>query len=351
MIEIFKPRWSFRYWLKLGLVIATVIAGFSSYVGWQLVRPAGRGEDNISVMIEPGETVAQISRQLKTLGLIRSELFFAYWVRLSGREDKIVSGYYSLPANVHIINLTYLLTSGVGSAAEVKIRLIEGWTLKQIAEYLEREKILKADDFVATVTDPVSVKAIVARVNESFFLSKPAGASLEGYLFPDTYRIYYDASAEAIAVKMLANLYGKIPANWISLVNSRGYSLHEALTLASIVEKEVPGDQDRKLVADIFWRRLGKGIGLQADSTINYVTGKSDQAASSSDLQIDSAYNTYKYRGLPPGPISNPSLSALEAVIFPETNDYWYFLTTSEGAVIYSRTFEEHRAAKARYLQ
>lgn len=130
-----------------------------------------------------------------------------------------------------------------------------------------------------------------------------------------------------------------------------GFSIHEILTLSSIIEKEVSSDEDRAIVSGIFHKRLKVGMGLQSDATVNYATGKGETRPSYDDISVDSPYNTYKYRGLPPGPISNPSLSAIRAALAPKESPYLYFLTTEEGKVIYSRTYEEHIIAKRKYLK
>jgi UPF0755 protein len=182
--------------------------------------------------------------------------------------------------------------------------------------------------------------------------AKPAGTSLEGYLFPDTYRLFKKATPGEIVGELAANLERRLEgAGLAEKIAASGHSLHEILTLASIVEREVRSPEDRRLVADIFWRRLAAGLALQADSTVNYATGKSVAAASAEDLKTASRFNTYRYPGLPPGPICNPGLSAIRAVLEPEPNRYWFFLTDDEGQVHYAATFEEHTQNKARYLR
>ena len=345
-----KPRISFGNWFKQGLVIVLSLSLLSGYIGWQLVRPASRGLDYKQIIIKPESNLEQISQQLRSVGLVHSPFWFKLWLQLTGRETEIFSGYYSLPGNVNIINLTNLLTSGQNITNEIQIRLVEGWTIKQMAGYLESNNVLKSKDFINTVTSSDSTKVIAEQISGDLLSTWPGG-SLQGYLFPDTYRIYKDSNANDIAVKMIKTLDNKFLQEWRGVIGKRGLTVHQVITLASIVEKEVATAQDRKKVADIFLKRLKANMGLQADSTINYITGKSDSAVQGGDLSIDSPYNTYKYKGLPPGPISNPGLSAIEAVIYPTSNDYWYFLTTSDGRVIYSKTYTEHLAAKAKYLR
>lgn len=349
ILSILKPRWSFAKWFKLGFIIIITFIALSSFVSWQLVRPAGKVGENIAFVIAQGYTANEVSAQLASVGLIKSQFWFETWLWLTGNETKISSGYYSLPSNINIINLTHLITGGINNS-EITVRLIEGWTIKEMAQYFEKQGLFTASDFTKSVTDQVRIDYIKDNIKGSILDALPK-TTLEGYLFPDTYRIYHNVSADDMAIKMIETLESKFPIEWRERIKEKGYNVHQALTLASIVEKEVSSFEDRQKVANIFWKRLESNIGLQADSTINYITGKNLPAVTASDLGIDSSYNTYKYRGLPPGPISNPSLEAIRATVFPEETDYWYFLTTPTGQVIYSSTFDQHRQAKAKYLR
>ncbi len=169
-------------------------------------------------------------------------------------------------------------------------------------------------------------------------------------MFPDTYRIFKNATAQDIIEKMLDNFDQKISSELRTEISKQNKSIFDIITLASIVEKELSADEDRAIAADIFYRRMEIGMPLQSDATVNYVTGKKETRPSVDDTHTDSLYNTYQNRGLPPGPISNPGLSAIKAVIYPKANNYYYFLTTEEGDVIYSRTNDEHAENKAKYL-
>jgi UPF0755 protein len=267
-----------------------------------------------------------------------------------GAEKKFIAGDYHLPPEVNIINLTGLLTGQAALPNELKVVVIEGWTIDDMADYLAKEGVYDKNEFKKFVIEPSNFNDLLVKAGINLS-SKPTSASLEGYLFPDTYRIYKNSQPSDLVLKMLINFANKFKTEWREKLMSRGYNVFQAVTLASIVEKEVAHTEDRKLVADIFWRRLAAGRGLEADSTINYITGKNSASASAADLKINSPYNTYRYRGLPPGPICNPGETALEAVANPTPNNYWYFLTTKTGQVIYSRTFEEHKLAKQKYLK
>ena len=225
------------------------------------------------------------------------------------------------------------------------MRFIEGWTIADMANYLVKEGIIE-------VPAELEQRAKVEYFNDQYdFLPEVAEQeSLEGYLFPDTYRVFVDASVDDIIVKMLDN-FRKKTADLRAKVKEQRKNLRDIVILASILEKEVKSEDDMKIAADIFWRRLKAGMFLQADSTLNYFTGGENPSLTAEELKIDSPYNSYKYKGLPPTPISNPGLKALTAAVDPTANDYWYFLTDSQGKAYFAKTLAEHNANKRKYLQ
>ena len=253
---------------------------------------------------------------------------------------------------------------------EVSVTFIEGWTNKQFAQAVSKNFDIPENDFLKALKrfDASSYSIISLR---------PKGTDLEGYLFPDTYRFFEEATSEAIIDKLLENFEDKfkqavvgsrqvsgryiIPGyEDVALDEVPGLTAHQVITLASILERETGRNttnqtqlsEERKIVASIFYNRLETGVALQSDATINYITGKDDPSASAEDLDVDSPYNTYRHRGLPPGPIAAPSLSSLMAVLHPAETDYFYFLHKQpSGEPVYSKTFEEHKANKAKYLQ
>ncbi len=231
-------------------------------------------------------------------------------------------------------------------APEVTVTIPEGFTLTQIGQRVREAlpHITEADWTMVVGTDS-------SFETDPFVVSseKPDEIDLEGYLFPDTYRFFTDATAEDVVHKLLQTMQEKYTS--VSGLQDSDLSAHEVLTLASIVEREVTSSEDRARVADIFLRRLGAGMALQADSTVNYVTGKNAPSVSNEDRQIDSPWNTYLYPGLPPGPIASPGLASIKAVLEPKANDFWYFLTDADGVVHYARTNDEHNLNKAKYLR
>jgi UPF0755 protein len=176
--------------------------------------------------------------------------------------------------------------------------------------------------------------------------------SFEGYLAPDTYRIYEDATLEEMIEKLIAERDLQFTEEMYRDIERSGRTVYEVITMASIVEREVRTTESRKKVADIFWRRYDMNWALQADSTVHYVVGKNGSVFTTREDRASlSPWNTYKYPGLPLGPISNPSLDAILATIYPEPNDDWYFLTTDEGEVKYAKTIEQHNANVSAYLR
>lgn len=302
---------------------------------------AGTGE----IVLVKGDGVNQISQKLYKEGFICNKLVFEIYVWLVGKENKFKAGRHYLPKNSSVREVVNLFTSGQSLRNELTIKILEGWTIDEIAEYLVKQKIIKKEDFLNA-----------AKPSSDFhfdFLEEinSQNKNLEGYLFPDTYRIYQTATAQDIIKKMITNFDQKLNGELREEIKKQDKSILQIVVMASILEKEARSDEDRAMIADIFWRRFKKGIGLQADSTVNYITGKKNPAINYEDAQIDSLYNTYKYRGLPPGPICNPGLSSIKAAIYPKANDYWYFLSTKDGKIIYSKNLEEHNLNKAKYLK
>lgn len=295
-----------------------------------------------SVTIHRGESVKSIAVLLKREGIIRYQWPFEVSARFFAGST-LKAGEYTVSSGMSAIELVHVLAKGV-KRQEQEIKVIEGWDAAEIAALLEKEHIATSNDFFHFIKS--------GELDEHYptLADKPRGESLEGYLFPDTYRLFVGSTSRDLCIKMLENLEKKYTVTMRSDTKARGMSIFKLLILASIVEQEVQTDEDRGRVADIFYRRLSMGMPLQSDATVNYVTGKRALQPTFTDLEANSPYNTYKYRGLPPGPISNPGLSSIKASIYPIPNTYLYFLTTPEGRVIYSNTYNEHLTAKRKYL-
>jgi len=234
-------------------------------------------------------------------------------------------------------------------APQNSITFLEGWNNRDIAQYLEKNQITSSADFL------VGAKKFDAS-NYPDLASKPQTQDLEGFLFPDTYFIPKNPPAdknisEVIIKKALDNFTQKITPEMLAQAQNQNMSLYQIITLASIIEKESGGNQDdRKTIAGVFYNRLKAGMPLESDATVSFITDASP--ISGADTQIDSPYNTYKYKGLPPGPICNPGLNSILAALYPAASDYFYFLTIPQtGRAVFAVTYDEHLKNKAEYLK
>lgn len=324
-----------------GLALVLIFAAGTFF--YNVFRPRHIPEARRKFTIYSGEAVRQTSARLSQANLIRSDFWFRTYVWLTGREKYFLAGNFSLPEKSNTASLVSLLT--FQAAREVRlVKILEGWTIRDIEAYLQSATLWRPGEFSRLIADN--------DFSSEFALVKtrPINNSLEGYLFPDTYQIFPEAGPAGLARKMLANFEKKVSADLVEEIERRGKDFYAVLTIASIVEAEVPHAPDRPIVSQIFWDRLLSGIPLQSDATLNYVLEKKTSRLSGEQLVIDSPYNTYKYKGLPPTPIGNPGLDSIKAAIYPAGTDYLYFLSTREGETIFSRTLEEHNIAKAKHL-
>jgi len=292
--------------------------------------------------VKKGQGVFEIAKNLKKERLIKSEFSFLLYLVLKGKTKSLQAGYYLLSPSMTPFEIAQKLIEG--DVIFEKITIVEGENKNEIAEYLEEKGILKKENFL----EKIKLKYWREKYE---FLKDVKAEDLEGFLFPDTYFVKKGETEEEIISKFLDNFDKKVNEKLREEISEKGKSLYDILILASLLEKEVKTFEDKKLVSGILWKRLENEIPLQVDATITFITGKKTIKIPAEDLKIDSPYNTYKYKGLPPTPICNPGLESILAAISPQQSDYWYYLTTSEGNTIFSRTLKEHNIAKAKYLR
>lgn len=318
-----------------------VLIIFTAFAVWTVYAP-DELEEPVQITIEPGASVNEIIDALSDQGVIDNELFAKLYIKLQGMASRLQAGEYTFSDKVSLATVFEKLVSPQGSQAEIILTFPEGWTIDDMAEYVGAQTDLSvSSEAFITASEDLSLLPDGIHI--------PKGRDLEGYLFPDTYHVFEDVTAEELIKKMLVNFNSKVTDEMRTEIDAQNRTLDEVVILASMLEKELLSINERKLGADVFLKRLEIGMGLQADSTVNYITKKKTSRASAEDIKIDSPYNTYKHRGLPPGPISNPGFDSLEAAIYPTGNAYYYFLTTPEGDAIFSTTLEEHNTAKRRY--
>ncbi|MBI4714008.1 endolytic transglycosylase MltG [Candidatus Uhrbacteria bacterium] len=331
----------------IGILVGIALSG--SFVWDSYLLSPKENSEVIKVEISEGASVDEIARILEKQKIISSRLFFKTYAKLANVQSSLQAGIFELKPGMSFRAVVSTLTNA--QAQEIQITIPEGYTLQQIGQAISKllPQISIAD------WEKVTSSSSEFADQQNILSGIPSGQGLEGYLFPDTYCFRKDVDAKIIAEIMIITLKRRFAENDViipdHLVMENGMTLHEVLTLASIVEREVRSKDDMAHVAGIFLTRLKIGMALQADSTVNFITGKQDSSVSLSDSQIDSPYNTYQNLGLPPGPISNPGMNAIKAVLEPLSSDDLYFLTASDGQVIYAKTFDEHISNKYKYLK
>ncbi len=309
------------------LLLFVIVAGFLAYA---LLTPTGSSEPNF-VQLHPGSSARRIAKDLQAAGVIRNWqafLLLHYW-----KPQPLKAGEYLFDHPANSLEVFDRLMRGDIYVREVTIP--EGYNIWDIAAVVEEAGLGKKEDFIK-----------VAQNNALIYDLDPHARSLEGYLFPDTYRFTRTQSMQDMVAAMVHRF--RQEARALNL-NS---DYHRIVTMASIVEKETPAPEERPLVASVYYNRLARGIMFAADPTVIYgslLAGRYRGTIYQSDLQFDSPYNTYKYAGLPPGPIASPGRAALEAAMHPAETDYLYFVSDNNGHSRFARTAGEHDRNVAQY--
>lgn len=331
-----ESRW-FKWLVGLVAGFGALAIGFGWWMMLELRPVDSSSSETVSYVLPRGTDLPEMADQLQGRGLIRSANATVIYATLTGKRGELKAGTYDLQPSQTAPEIISLISGGQISAN--KLVVADGLTMAQFQK-LAISRGVNKDDLVS---------ALKANYDYDFIKARPAGATLEGYLYPDTYQLNKPVKASVLVRSMLDNFAQKlsgtdIPARYAAM----GLSLHQGITLASIVEKEVPGDADRAMVAQVYLNRLKAGMPLQADPTVSYVA---EATGTDFNIQVNSPYNTYAYKGLPPGPINSPSLSAMKAVAHPTANDYLYFIADKQGKTHYAKTFAEHQKNVETYLK
>jgi UPF0755 protein len=314
----------------------------------ELQKPLLPAGTPVPFTVYPGESPYSIAERLEEAGIISSaKLFYAY-IRYNNLGHTLEAGDYALSPGMTIPDIVNVLQHG--RPREITITVPEGWRMEQLADYLEKQGIMSAKEFLAWAKADLWVE----RYN--FLKDVPEGATLEGYLFPDTYRLPFPASPQDLITRMLGNFEAKVTPEMRARASELGFTLHQVVTLASIVEKEAVLPEERPLIAGVFLNRLRKNMYLQADPTVQYAKGY-DKATGrwwspitiEEATSIQSPYNTYLNLGLPPGPICSPGLESIKAVLYPAQTDYLFFFSADGSSHIFSKTYEEHLEKQKQY--
>lgn len=323
------------WWLVFAVAVLIAFGALTDWWYRREMRAPSTASETVAFSVSSGEKTKQIAAELSQKHLIRSKAFFLLYLDLHNLRSHLQTGDYKLKTTYTTPEIADILAGG--KVATGKLIVPEGYTLAQIRQ-LAIAKGIKPDDFD---------KALTASYPETFLAGRTI-TSLEGYLFPDTYDVSSSTSAQDLIGRMLADFDQRVTSDLRQQFKSEGLTLDQGVTLASMVEKEVASPADQPIVAGIFMKRLKAGQPLQSDATVIYA---SNLAQTSFNLNIDSPYNTYQHAGLPVGPIASPGLSAIRAAANPATTEYLYFIADKNGAIHYAKTFLEHQANVAKYLQ
>ena len=369
--KILRPILVFLCSLLIVVGMATVVW---NKVNEKLLLPVDPASNQTQeFVIGNGETISEIGKKLVDEGLLKNASVFKYIVQFKGLTDTISYGTYELSPAMDVNEIITALTSGSQTSERV-ITIIPGWTVENVADYLVQEGAISSrDEFLSLCNQPEKFIRYSYALSAAYDAGVLSGRryALEGYLAPDTYRVFKSADAERILKTLVAQDNNVVDQVFYSdhsqyRVNSEGvYSqveqyqsqltMDQVFILASMIEKEAGNTDDYARVSAVFYNRLNNGWKLESDATVNYITGKHTLSLSQSELGIESAYNTYYVDGLPVGPICNPSAKAMEAALYPDMSyiqeGYMYFcaMEPDSGALVFAKTLEEHQANVEQY--
>jgi UPF0755 protein len=329
------------------LIIVSLISGIFYFYFETYYAKTGRLKE-VAFEVKEGEGAALIADNLRKEDLIAGKAFFFFYLKTKGIGGKIIPGQYRLSGQMTIPEIALRLTTKEEIIAkDIVLTFPEGWNWEKIDQRIQKSALRNSVDFPTLVKSPAYFKE---KYGYEFLSGISQGATLEGFLFPDTYFFAPKSTSEEIIKKMLDNFDQKLADNFRAEIIQQKKTLHEIITLASILEMEVKSQTDREIASGIFWNRIEVGQPLQSCATLAYVLGINKKQYTYQDTQTVSPYNTYLNQGLPPGPIGNPGISTLQAAIFPQDSNFNYFLSDPQtGQTIFSRTLEEHNLNKAKY--
>ncbi|WP_418792296.1 endolytic transglycosylase MltG [Phosphitispora sp. TUW77] len=332
----------FTILIILGLILSAGLLFVYNWFNEMLQPPADSGISSEKIVLVPkGTSTAGIANILKEQGLIRSSGAFRVYTYYRGLESSLQAGEFSLKTGMTVPDIVNLLA--YGETVSLTFTIPEGYNLTQIADRLAEMKLADRNRFLKA--------AETADFDYDFLKGIPKGPGrLEGYLFPDTYRITKDKTEKEIIAMMLKRFSREITPEFKANAAKVGLTIHEAVIMASIIEREAQKDEERPKVSAVFLNRLNKGWKLESCATVQYALGKQKARLLNKDLEVDSPYNTYKYYGLPPGPIASPGSASLKAAVSPADVGFMFFVVSEDGRHVFSRTLNEHNRNKALYL-
>lgn len=332
-MKFIKPKYILRIVFPLLLLMPFLIIGLYEYIA---LDEQGDDVPRVNVIIPKGASLNAIADSLLRKNLIDDRKMFRFWVTTLELDRQLKAGYYEVPTGLTYPQLVKFLTTA--RSKQIKVTLIEGWRIEQIAEALSENLDLDKSFLISLAHDPEFITELGIQAE-----------TLEGYLLPDTYFFYWGMEEKQLIRFLVSKCLEVFDEPAQKRLQELKMSRHEIITLASIIEGEAILDSERDTISSVYHNRLKKRIKLQADPTIQYILAGPPRRLLYKDLEIDSPYNTYKYYGLPPGPINNPGKNSILAAIYPADTRYIYFVARGDGGHTFSRTAAEHARAKQKF--
>jgi len=318
------------------LSLCVVAGGTALYLHQYATTPIGGSETSAVVWIKPGQRFSETIEQLQEAGLVNSSDKFRWIARVTGKDRRIQAGEYRLSTSMTPLGILDTLVRGRSLLHRVVIP--EGLTLSRVGEIVEEAKLVSQAAFLEAASGPERLKALDIE-----------GTTLEGYLFPETYDFPKGVAAEEVIQTMVDHFSSVFTPEWTERANEMGFTIHQVVTLASIVEKETGAPEERPVIARVFLNRLKRGMRLESDPTVIYGIADFNGNLTRKDLETPTPYNTYQIKGLPPGPIANPGRASIEAVLYPSDNPYLFFVSKNDGSHHFSSTLAEHNRMVRQY--
>jgi UPF0755 protein len=332
----FPPILKSKYAIKMisGLIAASsIVIGF--VYGYLLFFPWETDTRDITITIERGNSPQTIAKMLNQSHIIPNKKNFLISAKFLGVSRTLQAGKYSFrgrQSNYKVLRKLYM-----GKVVTERVTIPEGMRATRIAKNLKNKIQIDSNEFLQIVNDPSVCKKYQIKAS-----------SLEGYLYPDTYQFHVNPTANDVIDRMVTKFWEVFNDSLKIRVRETGLTLHEVITLASIVEGEAVVDSERTIIAALYWNRLKRRMRLQADPTIQYIIRNGPRRLYTKDLSIDSPYNTYLHYGLPPGPVNNPGRASIYAVLYPSTESYIYMVANGDGSHTFSKSISNHLKAKGR---
>lgn len=299
-------------------------------------RPAAESTEPVVVAVAQGEAFSALTAKLKQLTIITDSRRFKLLARLKGDDKRLKAGEFALTRSMTPLQVLDTLVNG--KVVLYRLTIPEGFNISQIADEIQRSSLADGATFKALAMAPAIAEANGIK-----------GPSLEGYLFPDTYYFPKGVTEQTIIDTMLDHFKEQFSESWHQRAKALGLTVHQVVTLASIIEKETGAPDERPLISSVFHNRLKKKMRLESDPTVIYGINDFDGNITRRHLRTATPYNTYVIRGLPPGPIANPGRAAIEAALYPAQSDYLFFVSKKDGTHHFSATIEEHTRAVRKY--